>query len=46
MALGETIGYAALLTQNNSGDYAPLQFTREVHVTLLRPRVSSAGFTC
>lgn len=35
MALGETIGYSARLTQNNSGLYVPNLFAREVHISLL-----------
>ncbi|HVK59626.1 MAG TPA: hypothetical protein VM735_12655, partial [Candidatus Kapabacteria bacterium] len=36
MALGETIGYTAKLTQNNDGYYEPLnKGTREVHTALL-----------
>ena len=35
MALGETIGYTAKLTQNNDGYYEPLNFgTRQVHTAL------------
>jgi hypothetical protein len=36
MALGETIGYGARLTQNNSSTYSPqYSSTRGVHITLL-----------
>ena len=35
MGLGETIGYSARLTQNNTGLYAPTNFLREVHISLI-----------
>ncbi len=35
MALGETIGYSARLTQNNASLYAPTDRARQIHIALL-----------